>query len=133
MFGRIYVILLFWTYLKLIQKIFRWCSNEVKDFLKKELIWAQEQRPSNSCVYVLKDHRSDILSQNPVNSVNCDEKLRFICEVQRLRMSGLSNILDWFVQVRSGLNLDENIVSECKDVVQITKRNFSSLVLNENF
>ncbi|XP_059477445.1 uncharacterized protein LOC132197870 [Neocloeon triangulifer] len=56
---------------------FRWCSNEIKDYIKTNLLWQKGQPGmNNSCIYIQNDNlRGPLLGTN-----DCKVELHFICE-----------------------------------------------------
>jgi len=62
-------------------KITRWCTYDVRDFLKDELGWKfGEIKKKNSCVSIESSPTN--LGQTLLGTENCDRKLPFICEVR---------------------------------------------------
>ena len=59
----------------------RWCSVDVKDFVKKEMNWMDgSQNKANSCIYMQQS--DDFASGVLLGMDDCVKQNPFVCEVE---------------------------------------------------
>ncbi|XP_065336743.1 uncharacterized protein LOC135937519 [Cloeon dipterum] len=80
---------------------YRWCSGEVLDFLKPDLLWLKSEPKGDSCVFV--QYKEDFGAL--LGTIDCQEELNFICETR----PGSEYVLD-------------PIVKECQAVNKLSSR-----------
>ncbi|CAB3360871.1 Hypothetical predicted protein [Cloeon dipterum] len=90
---------------------YRWCSGEVLDFLKPDLLWLTNEPKGDSCVFV--QYKEDFGAL--LGTIDCKEELNFICETR----PGSEYVLD-------------PIVKECQAVNKLSSREIK-MFSNEHY